>query len=220
MAKIAVIGLSSFGYYLAKKLSELGSEVLALDQDEEKIDAIKEFVTKAVVANATDREALRKLKLESMNWVVLSLGGRLESSILTAMHLKELGTANVVGKALSEDHAKILELMGVRRIVFPERDMGERLATSLHGANILDYLPLGSGLSIVEMIPQREMIGKTLQELHFRKRYHCQILAIKTEEGEEKTVIPNPDTLIEESHILILMGKDEDLSKIDKGKRG
>lgn len=216
MANIAVLGLSSFGYYLARKLAELGSEVLAVDRQEAVIDQVKTYVTKAVVADATDGRALRQLGLKNMDAVVLSLGNRMEDSILAAMHLKEMGVAKVVAKALSEDHAKILEMIGVHRIIFPERDMGIRIASSLHGANISDYLPLGSDLSIIEMIPLKEMVGKTLAELDFRKKYHCQILAIKDKVPEEVTFIPEPDTRIKQSHMLIILGKDKNLHGLQK----
>ncbi|HUT55489.1 MAG TPA: TrkA family potassium uptake protein [bacterium] len=216
MAQIAVIGMSSFGYYMARKLAELGSDVLAIDYDETMVDKIKAYVSKAVVADATDRRAIQQLGLTGMDAVVLSLGDKLESSILAAMHLRELGVKKIVAKALSEDHAKILELIGVQRIVFPERDMGIRIASSLHGANIADYLPLGPDLSIIEMIPIKEMVGKTLLELEFRKRYHCQILAIRDKVPEEITFIPEPDTRIKASHLLVILGANKDLAGLQK----
>jgi trk system potassium uptake protein TrkA len=218
MQQIAVVGMSSFGYYLAKKLSELGTEVLAIDRNESMINSIKAHVSKAVVADATEREVMQQLDLHRMDVVVISLGEKLEASILAAMHLKELGAKKIVAKVLSEDHAKIMELIGVNQIVFPERDIGIRIAFSLHGANIADYLPLGSNLSIVEMIPPKEMVGKTLEELEFRKRYHCQVLAMKEKKPEEITFLPEPDTMISENHLLIVMGKDNDLARL-RGER-
>jgi trk system potassium uptake protein TrkA len=217
MSQIAVIGMSSFGYYLSLRLSELGSEVLAIDYNEAAIDRIKAYVTRAVVADAIDRRVLSQLGLAGMDTVVITLGEKLEASILAAMHLKELGVKRIVAKALSEDHAKILEVIGVHRIVFPERDMGFRVASSLHGANIADYLPLGPDLSIIEMIPLKEMVGRDLVELDFRKRYRCQVLAIRDKVPEDVTFIPEPDTKIKASHLLIVMGKNHDLERLRKG---
>ena len=216
MAQIAVIGISSFGYYLARKLAELGSEVLVVDCDEEKVDTIKAYVTKAVVADATDKRTLKQLGLSNMDAVVLSMGSQMESSIISALHLKEMEVKKIVAKSLSEDHSKILELLKVDRIVFPERDMGERMATSLQGRNIADYLPLGSGISIVEMVPTEEMIGKTLTELEFRSRYKAQVMAIKKKEPEEDTFIPEPSTKIKRGHLLFVLGKDDDLERFRK----
>ena len=210
MAQVTVIGLSSFGYFLALRLSELGSQDM--------IDRIKAYVSKAVVADATDKRVLQELGLQHMDTVVLSMGEKLESSILAAMHLREMNVKNIVAKALSEEHAKILELIGVHRIVFPEKDMGNRVALSLHGHNIADYLPIGQDLSIVEMFALKEMIGKTLLELDFRKSYHCQVLAIKERLPHESTFIPQPDTVIKESHLLVLMGSNKDLDRMQKGR--
>jgi len=219
MAQIAIIGLSSFGYYLAQRLSELGSEVLAVDTDKERIEKIKNFVAKAVIADATDRKVLERLELEEMDVVVISLGDDLESSILAAFYLKELGVKKIVAKALSEDHARILELIGVGQIEFPERDSGYRLAISLNQPEIVDYIPLGKGVGLVEMNPLKEMIGKTIRELDFRNRYHCQIVAIRLEKDGEKVILPEPDLVIEPTNILVVMGRNEDLEILQKHAR-
>jgi trk system potassium uptake protein TrkA len=216
MTQIAVIGMSSFGFYLARALSEKKSTVLAVDQDEVMIDKIKPFVTKAVIADATDIDVLKQLGLTNMDAVVISLGSKIDASILLAMHLKELGVKNIIAKANSEDHVKILELMNVNRVVFPEKDMGTRIAASLIGPNIADYVPLSSDISIVEMIPLKEMVGKTLIELDFRKRYRCQVLAIMQKGIEDTIFIPHAETTIKENHLLFIMGKDEDLAKLNK----
>ncbi len=214
MKQIAVIGMSSFGYYLALRLSELGNEVLVIDREESMVDKIKSKVAKAIIADATDKRVLEKMSLHRLDAVVLSLGDKLESSVLAAMHLKELGIKRIVAKATSEDHAKILEVIGVNQIVFPERDTGIRVASSLAGTNIADCLYLGSDLSIVEMIPLKEMVGRTLEELDFRRKYHCQILAIKDKVPEDKTFIPEANTKIKESHLLIILGDVEDIERI------
>ena len=216
MAQIAVIGMSSFGYYLAKALSEQGCEVLAIDQNEAAIDGIKAYVSKSVVADATDQRVMRELGLADMDSVVLSLGSKLESSILAAVHLRELGVNNIVAKAMTEDHAKILELLGVQRVIFPERDMGLRIAASLTGSNVVDYLPFDAELSIMGITPLEEMVGKTLAELDFRNKYGCQVLAIKVGGLNGYTIIPTPETKISDNHLLVIMGKNEELKKFNK----
>jgi trk system potassium uptake protein len=215
MTQIAVIGMSSFGYYLARTLSEKGAKVLVIDMDVSKIDNVKGYVTKAVVGDATDIRVLKQLGVMNMDSVVISLGSKLDSSILVAMHLKELEVKNVVAKAMTEDHAKILDIIGVKRVVFPEKDMGVRIAHSLLGSNIADYVTLSSELSIAEVIPLKEMIGKTLIDLHFRKKYHCQVLAIKAKDNGESVFIPDANTIIEEKQLLILLGREQDLVKLN-----
>lgn len=215
MAQIAIIGLSSFGYYLARRLSELGSEVIAIDNNREQIEKVKNFASKAVIADATDRKAMERLELQEMDMVVVSLGNQLESSILSAFYLKEMGVSKVVVKALTEDHAKILEMMGVDLIVFPEKESGFRLATTLHRPEIVDWIPLGKSLSILEMSPFKEMIGKTIRELNFRNHYHCQIVGIRTVNTEE-LVLPDPEFKIEADQILVLMGKNIDLEELQR----
>ena len=214
MPQIAVIGLSSFGFYLAKKLSSLGTQVLAIDQKDTRVEDIKEYVDKAVIADATDKDVLSSLGLTQMEAVVLSLGESFASSILAAMHLKELGVKKVVAKALSEDHAKILEKIGVDRIIFPEKDMAERVAMSLQGTNVADFVPLGKDLSVIELKPLKEMVGKTLPELDFRNRYHCQVIAIKDKVPEEISFIPQAETRIKQSHLLIVVGNNKDLERL------
>jgi trk system potassium uptake protein TrkA len=216
MAQIAVIGLSSFGYYLARRLCELGSEVVAIDNDREQIDKIKNFASKAVIADATDRKALERLELEEMDAVVISLGESLESSILAAFYLKEMGVNKIVVKALSEDHARILEMIGVSQIVFPERESGYRLATSLNRPEVLDWIPLGKDMSILEISPFKEMVGKTIRELDFRNRYHCQIVAIRISKTREELVLPDPEFKIEVQHLLVLMGQNTDLEELQR----
>lgn len=216
MAQVAIIGLSSFGYYLAQHLSELGSEVLAIDNNRERIEKVKNFVAKAVIADATDRKALARLELEEMDVVVISLGESLESSILAAFYLKELGVKKIVAKALSEDHARILEMVGVNQIVFPERDSGIRLAISLHQPEIVEYIPLGKGISLMEISPFKEMVGKTIRELDFRNHYHCQIVAIRLKKNGERVILPEPDLVIDQSNVLVVMGKNEDLEALQR----
>lgn len=216
MARIAVLGMSSFGYYLARELSRLGSEVLAVDKDDRMVDRIKHQVSRAVIADIMDKNVMSELYLRGMDTVVLSLGSNLEASIIAAMHLKEAGVERIVAKALTEDHAKILEKIGVSRIVFPERDIGVRLAASLHGSNVMDFLPLGSNLSIIEISPLKEMVGRTPEELEFRKNYRCQILAVRDKVPEDVTFIPKPDLPLKASHILIVMGENKDLDKLQK----
>lgn len=214
MKRITVIGLSSFGYYLALRLSEMGCEVLAVDKKEEMVDKVKSVVDKAAVADATDSDVLEELGVAESDAVVLSLGSDIEASIITALHLKDLGVQRLIAKVLSEDHLRVMRLLEVDQIVFPERDTGYRLAYTLGEKNILEYLDLGSDFAVAEVAALPEMIGKTLAELDFRNRYRCQVLALRERGLRGGTRIPDAATVLAENHVLVLMGKDSDLAKI------
>ncbi len=214
MKQIAVIGLGSFGTNLARKLSELGTSVVVIDSSEARIDRIKAYVDKAILGDASDPRLFRELGLERMDTVVLSLGDELDASVLAALHLKELGAKNIVAKVASEDHEKIVKLIGAEATVFPERDMAVRLANSLSGQNIAEYLPLGPDLSLMEIKPLSSMVGKTIAELNFREKYRCQIVAIHESAGARRVFIPQPGTVIREDHLLFIIGANEDVDSL------
>jgi len=221
MKQIAVIGLGSFGSNLARKLSELGVSVLVIDSSDARIDRIKAYVDKAILGDASDPRLFRELGLQSMDTVVLSLGDELDVSILAALHLKELGARNIVAKVASEDHEKIMNLLGIEQAVFPERDTAVRLAQSLSGQNIAEYLPLGSDISLIEIKPLSAMIGKTIAELNFREQYRCQIVAIHEAVQPGRVFIPLPSTTIREDHLLFIIGANEDVERLgSEAQRG
>ena len=143
MAQVAVIGLGRFGFHAAKLLHEAGHEVLAIDIEPAVVQRIRDFSSQAMVLDARDKERLRALSIRDFDVVVLSLGERVDASALVALHLKEIGGPRLIAKAGSEDHAKLLELIGVDEIIFPERQAAERLAHRLSNANLLDFIPLG-----------------------------------------------------------------------------
>ncbi len=218
MRHFAVIGMSSFGYYLCKFMAERGFYVLAIDNDEVKINRVKDFVQKAVIADATDKETLERLGLGDFDGVVVSLGDRIDASILVTLYLRQLGVDEIIAKAITEDHGKILDLIGATTVLFPEKDMAYRLAHSLDNVNVLDYIPLTSDVSIIEMAPPNSFLGKTLAELDLRRKYHVQVLMIKELVPENVVVIPTGDHVIKDSDVLVVMGKDEDLKRLESLK--
>lgn len=213
MRSFAIIGMSSFGYFLARVLAEEGVEVMAIDLDEEKIEKIKSSVQKAVIADATDRATLANLGLNELDGVVVSLG-QIESSVLATLHLKELNIRHIVSKALSEEHGKILERVGATEVVFPEKDMALRVARTLTHDNILDHVPLAEGYSIVEIAPPSSFLGKSLGELGLRNRYGVQVIVVKELVPENVVLVPMADYVIKDSDVLVIMGRNENLKKI------
>lgn len=216
MRNIAIIGLSSFGYYLCRFLAEEKVHVMAIDIDENKVESVKNFVRKAVVADARDKDALRNLELDEFDEVVISVGEEIDTSVLITLYLREIGVKEITAKATTEDHAKILKIIGASTIIFPERDTARRIAHTLRRSNLLDYMPLGGEHSVIEMAPPPPWLGKTLAELNVRVRYNVQIIMIKELVPENTIIIPGGAHVLKESDVLVIIGKDVDLDKIEK----
>jgi len=214
--KFAVIGMGSFGLNIAKTLYEGDHEVLAIDIDKEKIEQVKTWVSHAVGMDAADKENLDALGIRDMDVVIVSLGPEMESSILTVLYLHELGAKRIVAKALTEDHAKILDAVGATDVIFPEKDMAVKTALRLSDPNVLEYLPLISGISIQELAPPESFIGKSLKELDLMNRFGIQVIAIKELIPEKTTFVPKADFVIKDSDILVIIGKEKQLTKLSR----
>lgn len=216
MRKFAVIGLGHFGFSVAKVLHEEGHEVLAIDSSKEVIQNIKDFCTQAILADARDKETLIALGVEDVDVAIVSLGEQMEASILVTLHLQEIGVKEIIAKALSEDHAKILRKIGASEVIFPEKDMAERLARRLSAPNMIDYLPLTPEYGIMEVAPPSKFVGKSLAELKLRNKYDIQVIAIKGLVPEKMTFIPSPDFVIKDSDSLVILGRSQDLERLKK----
>lgn len=214
MIKFAVIGLGSFGLNIARTLYERGHEVLAIDKDKEKIELAKSFSSHAILMDSADKESLEAIGIKDMDTVVVSLGPEMEASILTVLHLHELGIKRIVAKALTEDHAKILEAVGATEVIYPEKDMAIRTALRLTNPNVLECLPLMSGISIQEIAPPEKFIGKSLRQLDLRNKYGVQVIAIRELIPERTIYIPKADFVIKDSDVLIVMGEEGQLEKL------
>jgi trk system potassium uptake protein TrkA len=214
MKHFAVIGLGKFGFHAAKALFEDGNEVLAIDTDRNRVQAIDQYSTEAVVMDATDRSALKSLGLENMNAVIISTGTKISVSILICLYLHEIGVKKILAKALDNDHAKILKKVGATEIIHPERDMALRISKNLSHPNILDFIPLAEEFDLIQVGPPRKFIGKTLMELNLRAKYNVHIIAIKELVPENFVLVPPANFVIKDSDILIMLGKGADIKKI------
>ena len=224
MRQYAVIGLGTFGFKLATTLAEMGGQVLAIDNDRDRVQEIKDLVTDAVVLDATDKTAMNSLDLTSLDVVIVSVG-HLEDSVLISLYLREAGVSEILVKALNTDHVKIVQLLGVSRVVLPEEEMAVRLAGSLLTPNIIEHIPLSPGHSIVEVKAPESFWGSTIGALDIRKKYRVEVIALKKYvvsklEGKEtvdesKTrVVPSADELINSGDALVVIGKNEDIEKM------
>ena len=217
MAQIAVIGLGRFGFHAARELQEAGHEVLAIDIHPENVQRIKDLVARAVTLDARDKDRLDALGVRDFDVVVVSLGERIAASTLVALHLVELGGPQVITKADSEDHARLLELIGVDEIVFPEQEAAERLVQKLSTDNLLDFIPLGETYSIQEIAPSDDMIGKTLEELRLPNRFGIQVIGVRDVLTDAVDLSPGAGFRVKESDALVILGRNEDLERMERG---
>ncbi len=213
MKKIfGVIGLGRFGFYVAKTLSELGAEVIAIDKDENKVRQVADFVTHVYVADALDEKALEEAGIFNADVVVVSIGQNVEASIFVVVILKEKGVREVVAKAINPIHGKVLERLGVKRVVYPEMETAVKLAHTLM-IGVIEEFPFAPGYSIIELETPEEFVGKKLKELDLRRKYGITVVAIKKARNGVR-VNPSGDDLIEEGDKLLILGSEESLAKI------
>lgn len=211
--QFCIIGCGRFGATVANKLTELGCEVMVVDTDEETIQNIANDVTYAVQADATDENSLKSIGVRNFDVVVISIGENIQSSILVTLMVKELGVKHIVAKAQNELHGKVLSKIGANRIVYPEKEMGIRIAKNLVSDNILDYIELAPDYSIMEVLALDEWIGKNLIEIDMRAKYGVNVMAIK--HGTEIDIAVTADITIKEGDILVVIGHNDDLKKIE-----
>lgn len=216
MKQFVVIGCGRFGASVATSLYSLGHDVLAIDSDEEIIQELSDHVTHAVQADAVDENALRTLGIRNFDVAVVSIASDIQASIMATLITKELGVKTVIAKAHNDLHGKVLKKIGADRVVFPEREMGVRVAHNLASTNILDYIEMAPDYSIVEISTIKEWAGKTLKELKLNYRYGINVMAIKHD--SEINITPYSDDIIHENDVLIVIGSNEDLRKLEKRK--
>ena len=214
MKQVAVIGLGRFGSSVARTLADSGCEVLAVDADESRVKAIADEVTDAVRANALDEEALRALGLRNFEVVVVAIGHEVQASILTTVLLKEMGIPKIVAKAQDDLHGRVLQKVGADVVVYPERDMGVRLAHTLISRNVIDEIQLSTDYSILEMAAPRGFVGHSLRDLELRQRYGLSVLAIRRK--DRIVVSPNADQVVEDGDLLVVLGQPDKLAPLSE----
>lgn len=210
--EFVVFGLGKFGRSTAMTLANYGHNVLAIDKNEEVVQDISEFVTHAVQADVTDVDTLKSLGIGNFDVAVVAISQDMQSSIMATMLLKELGVGYVLTKAQNEIHEKVLRKIGADRVVFPEREMGNRIATSLISDNIMDFIELSSEYSIVEVVALDEWIGKTLLQINMRVNYGINVMAIRR--GDDINITPGANEVITNGDVLVVIGAQKDLQKI------
>ena len=219
MAKqFAVIGLGRFGSSIAKTLSSQGCEVLAIEQQQEIVQELSGVLPHVVQLDATDEKALKAVGMENVDVAIVAIGQNMQASILIAIMLKEMGIKEVITKARTPLHGRVLGKVGADRIIFPEKEMGARLARSLVTTNVLEQIELSSDYSVVEIVAPPEFEGKTIGEMKLRKKHGINVLAIKKtgEELQDKKINFSPrfTDAIAEGDILIVLGNNKDINRL------
>lgn len=210
--QFVVLGLGSFGASVAVTLQKLGCDVVAVDQDMERIDDIADKVTYAMQADIGNPELLESLGSKNYDGIVVASSENLEGSILATLAAKEMGIPYILCKAQNERCAQVLWKVGADAVVFPEEEMGRKIAKNLLSANLADWIELSPDYSIVETSVPKRWIGRTLKELDVRRTYGVNVAGVK--EGNQVEITPDPDMRLKEGMILMLIGSNEALEKI------
>jgi len=216
MKRFVVIGLGNFGAAVAETLYGLGNEVVAMDTEPDRVDAVAEHVANAVVGNGTDIRALRQVGAEEADGAVVSTGEDITASALTALLLRDLGVPEIYVKVISADHARLIEKIGVTETIFPERDSGIRLGRRVSSSAILNFVPLAQGFSLQEMAVPSAWVGETLRTLELPRQWGISVVGVRDVLHGEIRSLPDPDQPLVESDTLLVAGADERLEAAAK----
>lgn len=225
--QFAVIGLGTFGFNVAKELSKKGIQVLAIDIDTEIVNRASQFVTQALVADATDEKALEDAGVADCDSVVVSIGENVETSILATLIVKELGVKNIIVKCTSAWHSKVAAKLGADKVIYPEFEMAKKLVDSIVTPNILEQIELSKDYNLVEIVAPKDFWGKTIKDSGIRNNYGVNILAIRrnvplinddgqTDMKEEVNMVPGPDDEIQQNDVLVVIGSEQSLTRLKK----
>ncbi len=217
MAKqFVILGAGRFGTSVALKLIDLGAEVMIVDRSDAVVQSLAPKVTYAIKADVTQEGALDALGLRNFDTAIVTIGENMQASTLVTLMLKELGMKHIIAKAQDRLHAKVLYKIGADRVVFPEKEMGIRIAKNLMASNIIDFIELSEGYSIVEFPALETWVGKSILDLHVRRTYGLNIIAIKR--GKEMKINLKPNYVIERGDVMIVVGNNQDLKEIENKK--
>ena len=207
-----VVGLGRFGRAIAETLCQDGAEVLGVDQRMDLVERMRDELTQTIQMDAMDRDALETLGIRDFDIVFVTMGSDIRASGTIVLLLKELGARRIIAKAHDEFHGRMLEKLGADQVLFPERDMGRRVAHSLLSGNVIEYMELSTQYSMAEIRPKPEWIGKTLKELAMRSEMNINVVAIRC--GDEVNAMPQPETRIREDDMMLVVISEEMLKKM------
>lgn len=211
---IAVIGLGRFGTALATELSRRGSEVLGVDTNANIVNELSDVLTYCIQADCTDETTVHNLGLNTMDIVVVSIG-EIHSSIMVVLFLKEMGVPYVIAKATNDIHSRLLMKVGADKVVFPEKDMGVKMAHSLMNPSVKEYIELSGEYGMIECAVPREWIDKSLKDLAIRNKYNVNIMGIRDKSGK-LNIAPDANRPLLKSDVLVILGDAASLEKLER----
>jgi len=214
MKRAVVIGLGIFGYHIARTLFENGFEVVAVDKNKDVIQRIRDYSTKAVLADGTDQDIMTEIGIGEDDVAIISFGEDLAAATLITLHLKQMKVKNIIVKAPNEDHKLILEKVGATEVIIPEKEIGMKLAKSLISPNVMDYIPLSDDFMIFELAPPNSFLGKTLAQLQLRNRFNIEVIAVRDVIADKIHMVPHADFTVKDGEVLVVIGKEADIHKI------
>ena len=212
MSSFCVIGLGRFGLNVSRELIQMGHEVMVIDKSKQALLQISDIATYAIEADVLTEGSLNEVGIGNFDFVIIATAVEPQAAIMSTMIAKEAGVPLVIAKASSDLHARVLKRVGADRIIFPEKETAIRLAHLLDNRGIVDFIPLGNDITIVEMVPLSAWVDKKLKELDLRQKYHISIVAIK--KGSEVNAVPHADSKISAGDTLIVIGKSSDIENI------
>ncbi|PIW63392.1 MAG: potassium transporter TrkA [Candidatus Omnitrophica bacterium CG12_big_fil_rev_8_21_14_0_65_50_5] len=215
MQQVLVIGLGHFGSALVEEFINKGCEVIVIESDKEKGEKVKDIVSQVVIADATNKDLLAQFA-KDMDYVIVCLSDRIDSSVLITYYLKELGVMRIIAKASSPEHGEILKVVGAHDVIYPERDTAQRLVTSLTSPNVLEFVKLAEGFEIVEIAVPEDFVKNSIRDLQLRNKYGIEILAVKNPLTGEVKVMPSPDYTFRPDDVIIAIGDIQSIQKIGK----
>lgn len=214
MKTVLIIGMGKFGHHLCNRMVELGNQVMVVDENEARLEDVLPFVTSAKIGDCTRVEVLKSLGVGNFDYCFVCIGTNFQSSLEITSLVKEMGARCVISKAVRDIQAKFLLRNGADEVIYPDRDIAERLAARCSASHVFDYIELSKDCSIYEIPPLQEWVGKTMRELDMRAKYHVNVLGIKR--GSRADLMIHADHVFEEEEHLIVMGKNVDVQKILK----
>lgn len=212
--KFIMLGMGTFGSALATKLAANGCQVTGVDVKRDRLDLLKNVLHEAVIGDSTDREVLENLPIRDATAVFISLGETISQSLLATLHVKELGARNVIVKGVTKEHGKILEHLGVDRVVFPEEEVARELADRMTWPNVLDYLPIDPEYSVAEVAMPSSLSGKSLAEANLRSRIGIHIMGIKDVMQGKFEMFPDGKTRLLEDQVLLVVGREKEIAAL------
>lgn len=214
MKSFCIIGLGNFGKTMALTLAENGHQVFVIDDDEEKIDEIGDKMVSAICGDATNENVLHSAGVNNFDCCIVCLKNNMQDSILITLLLKEMGANKIVARAVSEHHKKILVKLGADMVIFPEKDMGQRLALTLAKNDVLEYFNLSDEFSIVEIKVPKKWVGHSIKDLEIRKKFGVNVIATCDSSNNNFEIFTNPERIFSEDEKVVIVGNNSDIEKL------